>query len=65
MPDASGRIRGITLDGKAGEAWQRIFGNTTAPCPRRLSPTRCRGVLVCGACNRCCWPGEPGDADAS
>lgn len=26
MPDAAGNIKGIALGGKAGEAWERIFG---------------------------------------
>lgn len=27
MPDAAGNIKGIALTGKAGEAWDRIFGD--------------------------------------
>jgi hypothetical protein len=26
MPDAQGRLKPIALTGKAGEAWERIFG---------------------------------------
>jgi hypothetical protein len=35
VPDAAGTFKGISLGGRAAEAWDRIFGDGTHREPRR------------------------------
>lgn len=38
MPDAGGNFKGISLGGKAAEAWERIFGRRCRDCGGRVAP---------------------------
>jgi hypothetical protein len=64
MPDAAGNIRGIALNGRAAESWERIFGERE--CGQE--PKTCKWGDACADCRpigfTACWKiveGKPGN----
>jgi hypothetical protein len=55
VPTADGRFKGISLGGKAAEAWERIFGQPKRPCVDCGDEVRadCPEPALCPACASC------------